>query len=59
MSGSAYRFLVDSPDVLWEEFRRTGAVDAGSIVADTGWGTREFGLYDLDRNALFFYRDLT
>lgn len=27
-------------------------------LADTPWGTREFGLFDPDRHALAFYRDL-
>jgi hypothetical protein len=30
-----------------------------AIVFDTPWGTREFDLYDVDHNALTFYRDLT
>jgi hypothetical protein len=28
-------------------------------IGDTAWGTREFALYDVDRNALTFYCDLT
>jgi pimeloyl-ACP methyl ester carboxylesterase len=28
-------------------------------LRDRPWGMREFALYDLDRNALTFYRDLT
>ena len=27
-------------------------------VSNTPWMTREFALYDLDRNALTFYREL-
>src|SRR5215469_2089224 len=30
-----------------------------SAIPTASWGTREFALYDLDRNALTFYRDLT
>jgi catechol 2,3-dioxygenase-like lactoylglutathione lyase family enzyme len=55
LDGTAYRFLVDDPDAL----RATFAKDliAAREVTDTAWGTREFGLYDPDGNALFFYRD--
>jgi catechol 2,3-dioxygenase-like lactoylglutathione lyase family enzyme len=53
------RFLVDDPDALLDEFRRRGVECTPSGIRDTPWGTREFALYDLDRNALTFYRDLT
>ena len=53
------RFLVEDPDALFEEYRRHGVECTPNSVHDTLWGTREFALYDLDRNALTFYRDLT
>ncbi len=59
LTGAAYRFLVDDPDELHTELRRLGAVPDDKVVTDTEWGTREFGFYDPDANALFFYRDLT
>ncbi|MCR9246174.1 MAG: VOC family protein [bacterium] len=57
LCGAAYRFLVDDPDALFEEAFQTGAVPPGKQVDDTDWGTREFGLYDPNGNAVFFYRD--
>jgi catechol 2,3-dioxygenase-like lactoylglutathione lyase family enzyme len=48
------RFLVEDPDALFNEYRQRGIESNG--VDDTLWGTREFALYDLDRNALTFYR---
>jgi uncharacterized glyoxalase superfamily protein PhnB len=51
------RFLVDDPVALFSEYRQRGV--ECNPVHDTSWGTREFALYDLDRNALTFYRDLT
>ncbi|HUJ28687.1 MAG TPA: VOC family protein [Myxococcales bacterium] len=51
------RFLVDDPDALLAEYRLR-SVECQD-VRDTPWGTREFALYDLDRNALTFYRGLT
>lgn len=58
VEGNAYRFMVDDPDTLWAELFEHADVPQDRNVSDTGWGTREFGLYDPDGNALFFYRDL-
>lgn len=55
VDGNVYRFLVDDPDALFS--RLDEALVEGRAVSDTAWGTREFGLYDPDGNALFFYRD--
>ena len=59
MSTMRLRFLVASPDQLFAELLTKGAVETGRRPENTAWGTREFALYDLDRNALTFYRDLT
>ena len=53
------RFLVEDPDALFNEYRQSAVERTLNSVHDTLWGTREFALYDLDRNALTFYRDLT
>jgi catechol 2,3-dioxygenase-like lactoylglutathione lyase family enzyme len=53
------RLLVEDPDVLLDEYRRRGVECTPNGLRDTPWGTREFALYDLDRNALTFYRQLT
>jgi catechol 2,3-dioxygenase-like lactoylglutathione lyase family enzyme len=53
------RFLVEDPDALFDEYRQRGVECTPSGVHDTPWGTREFSLYDLDRNALTFCRGLT
>ena len=52
------RFLVEDPDALFNEYRERGVECSASGIRDTPWGTREFALYDLDRNSLTFYRDL-
>ena len=56
------RFLIDDVDSLYTEYQSRGAINlerfTGKVLADTPWGTREFGLYDPDRNGLFFYRSL-
>jgi catechol 2,3-dioxygenase-like lactoylglutathione lyase family enzyme len=53
------RFLVEDPDALYQEYRRSGIECTPEGIHDTPWGTREFALYDMDRNALTFYRNLT
>lgn len=53
-----YRFIVEDPDALFDEFSLAGVVPAGKQVEDKPWGTREFAFYDPDRNGLVFMRDL-
>jgi catechol 2,3-dioxygenase-like lactoylglutathione lyase family enzyme len=53
------RLLVEDPDALFDEYRQRGVECTPNGIRDTLWGTREFALYDLDRNALTFYRQLT
>ncbi len=52
----AYRFEVDDPDALFEEYRTRGVLREGMAVRDTPWGTREFGVHDPNGMALAFYR---
>jgi catechol 2,3-dioxygenase-like lactoylglutathione lyase family enzyme len=59
MGTTRLRFLVEDPDALFDEYRQRGVECTSDRVGDTSWGTREFALYDCDRNALTFYRDLT
>jgi catechol 2,3-dioxygenase-like lactoylglutathione lyase family enzyme len=58
MGTTRLRFVVDDPDALYEEYKDKGVFYEGTRLGDTPWGTREFALYDLDRNALTFYRHL-
>lgn len=51
------RFQVQDVDALLAELIERQAMPAGSVCRDTPWGTREFGLYDPDGNALHFYQD--
>ena len=52
------RLLVTDPDALFSEYRQRGVECTPNGLRDTPWGTREFALYDVDRNALTFYRQL-
>ena len=51
------RFEVSDPDALLMEFEAKG-VAIQTAVRNAPWGTREFALFDPDRNALMFYRFL-
>jgi catechol 2,3-dioxygenase-like lactoylglutathione lyase family enzyme len=53
------RFLVEDPDALFAELHARGVACTTDGAEDKPWGTREFALYDPDRNAFTFYRDLT
>jgi hypothetical protein len=57
MGTTRLRIVVDDPDAFYEEYTNKD-VFCEEKLADTPWGTREFALYDLDGNALTFYRDL-
>jgi catechol 2,3-dioxygenase-like lactoylglutathione lyase family enzyme len=59
MSTTRLRVFVDDPDALYEEYKPKEVFHEGTHLASTSWGTREFAIYDLDRNALTFYRNLT
>jgi catechol 2,3-dioxygenase-like lactoylglutathione lyase family enzyme len=51
-----YRIQVDDPDALYADLKGAGVLHAGSMLRDTAWGTREFGIYDPNRMGLAFYR---
>jgi len=48
------RLVVDDPDALYEEYKDKQVFHEGTQLRDTPWGTREFAIYDLDRNSLTF-----
>jgi catechol 2,3-dioxygenase-like lactoylglutathione lyase family enzyme len=58
MGTTRLRIVVDDPDALFDEYKAHNVLHAGARVADTPWHTREFAIYDLDCNALTFYRRL-
>ena len=54
----ALRFVIQDVDSLFEEYRNFDLPGMNLAPEKTGWGTYEFSFYDLNNNALFFYRDL-
>jgi catechol 2,3-dioxygenase-like lactoylglutathione lyase family enzyme len=59
MGTTRLRILVDDPDALYAEYKHKDVFYEGTRLADTPWQTREFAIYDPDRNVLTFYRPLT
>ena len=55
MGTTRLRIVVDDPDALYAEYKNKDVFYERTRLADTPWGTREFALYDLDRNSLTFY----
>jgi catechol 2,3-dioxygenase-like lactoylglutathione lyase family enzyme len=55
MAAIRLRFLVEDPDVLFAEYQERSVECTEARIRNTPWGTREFALYDPDRNALEFY----
>ncbi len=58
MTTTRLRFLIEDVHGLFNEYQLPGVECSPNGVRDTPWGTREFALYDLDRNSLTFYRNL-
>lgn len=58
LGGSVIRIVVDDIDTAFKECLERGAVEQKDLHKHTPWGTHEFGLFDLNRNALFFMQDL-
>ncbi len=56
--GSVVRIEVNNIEPLFEEFIERGTVSREKFHSRTDWGTREFGFYDLNNNAIFIFEDL-
>ena len=54
LGGSVVRIFVADIDSLFEEFLNRQSVSRDKLRKNTPWDTHEFGLYDLNKNALFF-----
>lgn len=54
---SAIRIEVENILPLFEEMVSRGTVAPGAFRGKTAWGTNEFGFYDLNGNAVFFFEE--
>lgn len=52
------RFVINSVEKLFEEYKDKDFVGMNDEPIKTSWGTYEFSFFDLNGNALFFYQDI-
>ena len=57
LGGSVIRIFVKDIQAFFEEMVERGAVPKDKLRMNTPWGTHEFGLFDLNKNAIFFVED--
>jgi len=58
MNACSLRFVIEDIESLFEEYSTQNVFHEHTQLRTTAWGTQEFAFYDLDKNALTFYRDL-
>jgi hypothetical protein len=58
LGGSVIRIYVQHIQALFEEFVARGTVKQDAFKPNTPWGTNEFGLFDLNMNAIFVMEDV-
>jgi len=58
LGGSVIRIFVKNIQPMFNEFVERGSVNKNKFVSNTPWGTNEFGLFDLNNNAVFIVEDI-
>ena len=58
LGGSVIRIVVKNIQPIFEEFVQRGTVKPEKFVANTPWGTNEFGFFDLNQNAIFIMEEI-
>ena len=59
LGGSVIRIIVKNLKRIYEEFVDKGTLKEDKLKLATTWNTNEFGLYDLNKNAIFFAEDIS
>ena len=52
------RIAVENIEPLYEEYKAKDLIHPGGHLEAKPWGSKDFGLYDLNNAALVFYEDL-
>lgn len=52
------RIAVENIEPLYEEYKAKELIGPGGHLEAKPWGSKDFGLYDLNNAALVFYEDL-
>ena len=58
LGGSVIRILVKNIKPIFEEFNAKGIIATDELIMNTPWNTHEFGVFDLNKNAIFIVQDL-
>lgn len=58
LGGSVVRIFVRNIEPYFESLVIKGIVKCDKLLRNTVWGTHEFGLYDLNKNAIFIVEDI-
>ena len=58
LGGSVIKIFLENIQPIFEQFVKKNLVAADKLRLNTPWGTNEFGLYDLNKNAIFFVEDI-
>ena len=58
LGGSVVRIFVKNIENYFNSLVAKGVVPKDKLRMNTPWGTHEFGLYDLNNNAIFFVEDI-
>ena len=58
LGGSVIKIFVADIDPFFEEMVGKGVIHPDKLRRNTAWNTHEFGLYDLNGNAIFFVQDI-
>lgn len=57
LGGSVVKIFVNDIQPIFDELVSKKVITADKLRRNTPWGTHEFGLYDLNRNAIFFVQN--
>ncbi|REG85433.1 VOC family protein [Algoriphagus antarcticus] len=58
LGGSVVRIFVKNIDPYFESLVIKGVMKCDKLHRNTAWGTHEFGLYDLNNNAIYIVEDI-
>lgn len=58
LGGSVVKIFVKNIETLFAEFVEKEIISIDKLRKNTSWNTHEFGLYDLNGNAIFFVEDV-
>lgn len=58
LGGSDIRIFVEDINTVFTDMVLRESVHKDKLRMNTTWGTHEFGLYDLNNNAIFFVQDI-